>query len=90
MLKLETKKEKRKMRKERFTDNKSKEDFKPIPQRKFNPADKEDTDLLMVMDHFKDISNRIKYEYEDNRYLKKYIKDKLEDIIDTLDLVDDN
>lgn len=68
----------------------SRENFKPIPMRKFNPAEKEDTDLLMVMDHCKDISNRIKYEYEDNKYLKKYIRDKLEDIIDTLDLVEED
>jgi hypothetical protein len=98
MLDLETKTEKRKARKERFSNTSSgsgssgsgREDFKPIPQRKFNPAEKEDTDLLMVMEHCKDISNRIKYEYEDSRYLKKYIKDKLGDIIEVLDLVDDD
>jgi ABC-type multidrug transport system fused ATPase/permease subunit len=89
MLILETKNSKTK-NKEKFSNSSSnnRENFKPIPQRKFNPADKEDTDLLLVMDHCKDISNRIKYEYEDTRYLKKYIKDKLEDIIDTLDLVE--
>lgn len=97
MLELETKTEKRKTRKEQFGNtnsgngsSSSREDFKPIPQRKFNPAEKEDTDLLMVMDHCKDITNRIKYEYEDSRYLKKYIKDKLGDIIEVLDLVDDD
>jgi hypothetical protein len=93
MMELEVKTEKRKARKEKFGNSGgssgSREDFKPIPQRKFNPAEKEDTDLLMVMDHCKDISNRIKYEYEDSRYLKKYIKDKLGDIIEVLDLVDD-
>ena len=97
MMELEVKTEKRKARKEKFgnsggsdSGSGSREDFKPIPQRKFNPAEKEDTDLLMVMDHCKDISNRIKYEYEDSRYLKKYIKDKLGDIIEVLDLVDDD
>jgi hypothetical protein len=94
MMELEVKTEKRKARKEKFgntggSGSGSREDFKPIPQRKFNPAEKEDTDLLMVMEHCKDISNRIKYEYEDSRYLKKYIKDKLGDIIEVLDLVDD-
>jgi hypothetical protein len=41
------------------------------------------------MEHCKDIQNRIEYEYEDITYLKKYIKDKLEKIIDLLELVDD-
>jgi hypothetical protein len=89
MMDLEIKTEERRKRKEKFTDRSSKEEFKPIPMRKFNPADKEDTDLLMVMEHCKDITNRIKYEYEDTRYLKKYIKDKLGDIIELLDLVED-
>lgn len=90
IMELEAKTEKRKKQsKENFNDS-GRENFKPIPQRKFNPAEKEDTDLLMVMEHCKDISNRIKYEYEDNRYLKKYIKDKLGDIIEVLDLVDED
>jgi len=86
MLKLEVKKNK----KSESFENTSKENFKPIPMRKFNPADKEDTDLLLVMDYCKDISNRIKYEYENTRYLKKYIKDKIEEIIDTLDLIEED
>jgi hypothetical protein len=65
------------------------EKFQSIPMRKFNPADKDDTNLLLVMEHCKDIQNRIEYEYEDITYLKKYIKDKLEKIIDLLELVDD-
>jgi hypothetical protein len=69
--------------------NKNKEKFQSIPMRKFNPANKDDTNLLLVMEHCKDIQNRIEYEYEDITYLKKYIKDKLEKIIDLLELVDD-
>lgn len=65
------------------------EKFQSIPMRKFNPADKDDTNLLLVMEHCKDIQTRIEYEYEDITYLKKYIKDKLEKIIDLLELVDD-
>lgn len=96
MMELEVKTEKRKARKEKFSNSiggsgsGNRENFKPIPQRKFNPAEKDDTDLLMVMEHCKDISNRIEYEYEDSRYLKKYIKDKLGDIIEVLDLVDED
>lgn len=78
-------------KKEKFgnTSNKSREKFKSVPLRKFNPANKDDTNLLLVMEHCGDIKNRIEYEFEDITYLKKYIKDKLEKIIDLLDLVED-
>lgn len=76
--------------KEKFSNTSKKvEKFQSIAMRKFNPANKDDTNLLLVMEHCKDIQTRIEYEYEDITYLKKYIKDKLEKIIDLLDLVED-
>jgi hypothetical protein len=67
-----------------------KETFKTVELRKFNPADNEDMNLLMTMEICDDIKNRIKYVYEDTGYLKKYIREKIEEIVDMLDLVPDN
>ena len=61
-----------------------------IQQRKFNPASQEDMNLLETMGICEDIRDRIKYNYEDTKYLKRHIKEKLEEVVDLLDLVDDN
>jgi len=66
-----------------------KENFKEIELRRFDPTSEDDMNLLLTMEHCSDIQNRVKYVYEDNKYLKKYIRDKLEDIVDLLDLVPD-
>lgn len=66
------------------------ENFKEIELRRFDPTNEDDMNLLLTMEHCADIQNRIKYVYEDNKYLKKYIRDKLEDIVDLLDLVPDD
>lgn len=63
------------------------ENFKEIELRRFDPTSEDDMNLLLTMEHCSDIQNRIKYVYEDTKYLKKYIRDKLEDIVDLLDLV---
>jgi len=63
------------------------ENFKEIALRRFDPTSEDDMNLLLTMEHCGDIQNRIKYVYEDTKYLKKYIQEKLEDIIDLLDLV---
>jgi hypothetical protein len=82
--------------KDEFTDTakpekkQTKEKFKTVELRKFNPADNDDMNLLMTMEICDDIKNRIKYVYEDNSYLKKYIREKIEEIVDMLDLVPDN
>lgn len=68
----------------------NKETFKTVEQRKFNPADNDDMNLLMTMEICDDIKNRIKYVYEDNGYLKKYIREKIEEIVDMLDLIPDS
>ena len=61
-----------------------------IQQRKFNPASQEDMNLLETMEICEEVRDRIKYNYEDTKYLKRYIKEKLEEIVDLLDLVDNN
>ena len=60
-----------------------------IQQRKFNPANQEDVNLLETMEIADEIRDRIKYNYEDKKYLKRYIKEKLEEVVDMLDLVQD-
>ncbi len=81
---------------EEFTDSMStanegkSKNRKIIEQRKFNPADNDDMNLLMTQEICDDIQNRIKYVYEDKVYLKKYIREKLEEIVDILDLIPDN
>jgi len=67
----------------------TRENFKEIELRRFDPTSEDDMNLLLTMEHCSDIQNRIKYVYEDTKYLKKYIRDKLEDIVDLLDLVPD-
>jgi len=77
-------------RAEKFGDKntgRKREDFREIELRKFDPTSEDDMNLLLTMEHCSDIQNRIKYVYEDTKYLKKYIRDKLEDIVDLLDLV---
>ncbi len=66
------------------------ENFKEIELRRFDPTSEDDMNLLLTMEHCGDIQNRIKYVYEDTKYLKKYIREKLEDIVDLLDLVPDD
>jgi len=68
-------------------EGRAREDFREIELRRFDPTNEEDMNLLLTMEHCADIQNRIKYVYEDNKYLKKYIREKLEDIVDLLDLV---
>ena len=58
------------------------ENYKTIAKRKFNPNDEIDANLLISKEIFKDLLNRITYEYESNELLKKYIEHRLEEIID--------
>jgi len=75
--------------KERFNNNSGSGAEKAIPQRRFNPGSEEDANLLLTMDIMDDINDRIKYKYEDKKYLKRYIKQKLEEVVDLLGLVND-
>jgi MFS superfamily sulfate permease-like transporter len=74
-------------KKEKFQADLDSGNARSIQQRKFNPANQEDVNLLTSMEIFDDIRDRIKYNYEDKKYLKRYIKEKLEEIVDMLDLV---
>lgn len=62
---------------------------KAIPMRRFNPGSEEDANLLLTMDAMDDIKDRIKYKYEDKKYLKRYIRQKLEEVVDLLELVNE-
>lgn len=61
-----------------------------VQQRKFNPASQLDMNLLETMEICEDVRDRIKYNYEDTKYLKRYIKEKLEEVVDLLDLVEND
>jgi hypothetical protein len=79
---------------ESFSDNlddtkNGKQSTKAIIRRKFDPTNEEDSNLLLTMESCSDINDRIKYNYENKEYLKRYIRDKLEEIIELLHLVDD-
>ena len=63
---------------------------KTIKKREFNLSKQEDKHLLYTKETLKEIINRINYEYEDIEYLKKYIGNKFEEIIDLLDLLKDD
>lgn len=68
---------------------KGKEDFQTIKLRTFDPSNEEDTNLLITKEVLHDMSNRIEYNYETNKYLKKYIKHRVEEIVDLNKLLDD-
>jgi len=67
----------------------NKEDFKAINVRKFDPSNEEDTNLLITKEILQDIINRIEYNFESNTYLKKYIKHRLEEVVEINKLLDD-
>ena len=63
---------------------------KTITKRVFNPNKEEDTNLMITKEILLDMINRIEYNYENTTYLKKYIKARIEEIIDTNDLLDED
>jgi hypothetical protein len=67
--------------------NRKKETFQTIEKRKFNPSSEEDTNFLITKEILKDMINRIEYNYETTPYLKKYIKHRIEEVIDTNNLL---
>lgn len=62
------------------------ERFKTITKRKFNPNNEIDSNLLITKEIFKDLINRITYEYEKPEYLKKYIENRLDEVIEINEL----
>jgi len=72
------------------SNNKSKkENFQTIELRKFDPNNEEDTNFLITKEILQDMINRIDYNFESNIYLKKYIKHRVEEIVDTNKLLED-
>ena len=69
--------------------NNGKTSSKEILKRKFDPTNEEDSNLLLTMEACAEINDRIKYNYENKEYLKRYIRDKLEEIIELLNLIDE-
>jgi len=69
--------------------NGSKEDFQTIKHRVFDPSNEEDTNLLITKEILQDMHNRIEFNYENNKYLKKYIKHRVEEIVELNKLLDD-
>lgn len=80
-------KNKYKKNKESFNENNNKI---VIKKREFDMNNQEDKNLLYSKEVLKEIINRIKYEYDDKEYLKKYITSKFEEIVDVLDLLNDD
>jgi ribosomal protein S18 len=91
-MEMESKKKRKntQQKKEKFTAELDGGNARAIHQRKFNPASQLDMNLLETMEICEDIRDRIKYNYEDTKYLKRYIKEKLEEVVDLLDLVNDD
>lgn len=74
-----------------FTNNKSsKENFKTVDTRSFDPSKEDDTNLLITKEILTDMINRIEYNYESNKYLKKYLKHRIEEIVDMNKLLEDD
>lgn len=65
------------------------ENFQTIEIRALDPSNEEDTNLLITKEILQDILNRIEYNYESNKYLRKYIKHRIEEIIEINKLADD-
>jgi hypothetical protein len=74
--------------------NKSKdrkrENFQTIKPRKFDPTNEEDTNLLITKEILNDMNNRIEYNYETNEYLKKYLKHRIEEMVNINKLLDND
>ena len=67
-----------------------KEEFQTIEIRAFDPSSEEDTNLIITKEILQDMLNRIKYNFESNKYLKKYLKHRIEEIVDINKLVDED
>jgi Sec-independent protein translocase protein TatA len=66
-----------------------KEKFQTVEVRALDPSNEDDTNLLITKEILQDMLNRIEYNYESNKYLRKYIKHRVEEIIDINKLTDD-
>ena len=69
--------------------NTTRDNFQTIKHRTFDPSLEEDTNLLITKEILQDMSNRIEYNYENTNYLKKYIKHRVEEIVNINKLLED-
>ena len=70
--------------------NSKKEKFQTVKTRSFDPSKEEDTNFLITKEILQDMVNRIDYNFESSRYLKKYLKHRIEEIVDMNKLLDDD
>lgn len=73
----------------RNNNGRKKENFQTIEVRALDPSNEDDTNLLITKEILQDMLNRIEYNYESNKYLRKYIKHRVEEIIEVNKLTDD-
>jgi hypothetical protein len=66
------------------------ENFQTIDIRALDPSNEDDTNLLITKEILQDMLNRIEYNYESNKYLRKYIKHRVEEIIEINKLTEDD
>ena len=57
--------------------------------REFDPSNEEDTNFLITKEVLQDMINRIDYNFESNEYLKKYLKHRIEEIVEVNQLIDE-
>lgn len=89
--KKKNKNNKNKLKSNSNSNNRSstKEKFQTVEKRSFNPNDEEDTNLLITKEVLIDMNNRIEYNFESKKYLKKYLKHRIEEIVELNKLLDD-
>lgn len=89
----------KKTKKESFSDeletnyrvkNRTREQYRTVKRRKFNPNDEDDANFLICKEILKDLLNRLTYEYESKDYLKKYVEHRIEEMVDLFHFVDDD
>jgi hypothetical protein len=70
--------------------NSKKENFQTISTRAFDPNKEEDTNFLITKEILQDMINRVDYNFESSKYLKKYLKHRIEEIVEINKLLDDD
>ena len=66
------------------------EGFQTVKTRTFDPTKEEDTNLLITKEVLQDMINRIEYDFENSKYLKKYLKHRIEEIVEMNKLLEDD
>ena len=65
------------------------EGFHTVKTRTFDPTKEDDTNLLITKEVLQDMINRIEYDFENCKYLKKYLKHRIEEIVEMNKLLED-